>query len=137
MTRRKSERDKEHVDNARLLRAWKTFHREEREAALTGPHAAVLGELFRMFKNLEHVQPSQLIGFVRAIDWTTIDYNTRLVVVHELNNSITTFRTKRGLEPIDDGLPGAPDTPFRTIKAIVLAPSPPCEGVHRDAARLE
>ena len=138
MSRSKSDKqEKKLADDARLMRAWKRFHREEREAVLAGPHALVLGELFRMFQNLKHVQPSQLIDFVQSIDWTAIDYATKLVTIHEFNSAITTFRTTQGLEPIDDGLPGEPDTPFRTIKAIVLAPSPHCEGVHRDAARPE
>jgi hypothetical protein len=41
-----------------------------------------MAELFLMFKNLKHLQPSQLIGFTRSIDWTVIDYDTRLVVLH-------------------------------------------------------
>ena len=129
--------EKEIRDNARLLRAWKKFHREEREAVLAGPHSAVLSELFRMFKNLEHLRPAQLIGFTQSIDWTAIDYDTKLVVVHEINNAITAFREKRGLELIDDSLPGQIDTRFRTIKAIVLTPSPHCEGAHRGGARPE
>jgi hypothetical protein len=108
---------------------------EQREVVLAGPHGAVLSELFRMFKNLEHMQPSQLIGFAQSIDWAVIDYDTKLVVVHELNNAITTLREKHDLEPIDDGLPGDPGTPFRTIKTIVLTPSPHCEGAHRGEAR--
>src|SRR5262249_36988347 len=65
-------KEKELADNARLLRAWKRFHRDERDAALSGPHARTLAELFRMFANLKHVQPAQLIGFVGAIDWAAI-----------------------------------------------------------------
>jgi hypothetical protein len=127
--KRKSEKEQKKLENdARLLRAWKQFHREERETALLGPHGAVLNELFCMFKNLQHVQPSQLIGFVRAINWAEIDYNTKLAVVHEANSAIVAYREKRGLDPIDDGLPGAPETPFRTIHHIVLAHSPPHGG---------
>ena len=122
------------ADDARLLRAWKKFHRDECEAVLAGPHGAVLGELFRMFRNLQHIRPSQLIGFVGSIDWASINYATRLTVLHEVNNAITAYRVKRGLEPIDDNLPGQPDTPFRTIKAILF---PSNEGAHRGAARLE
>jgi hypothetical protein len=85
----------------------------------------------------QHVQPSQLIGFVRSIDWTTIDCNTRLVVLHELNVAITRFREARGLDPIDDGVPGEPETPYRTIKAIMFPTSLPCEGAHRGEARPE
>jgi hypothetical protein len=108
------------ADDARLLRAWKKFHREEREAVLAGPHATTLGELFRMFANIECVRPAQLVGFIGAINWSAIPYDARLVVLHELNSAVTAYRTKRDLEPIDDGLPGEPDTPFRTIKAILF-----------------
>jgi hypothetical protein len=108
----------------RSLRAWKKFHREEREAVLAGPYGTVLGELFRMFENLKHCQPAQLIGIARSIDWESIDYDTKLVVIHELNTAITAFRVKHGLPEIDDGLPNEPDTPFRTIRTIVLSPSP-------------
>ena len=115
-----AQKEKELRDNARLLRAWKKFHREEREAVLAGPYAVTLAELFRMFANLVHVQPAQLIGFIGAIDWAAIDFQTRLTVLHELNTAITKFREKRGLEPIDDPLPRQPDSPFRIIKATLF-----------------
>jgi len=134
MKRQRTAREKKLADDVRLMRAWRAFHREEREAALAGPYAVTLAELFRMFANLVHVQPAQLVGFIGAIDWAAIDYQTRLTVLHELNTAITAFREKRGLEPIDDNLPGDPDTPFRTIKAILF---PSNEGAHRGAARLE
>ena len=123
-------KDKEPAERKTLLRAWRNFHR----TALTGPHARTLAELFRMLENIACVQPAQLVGFIGAIDWAAIDYQTRLTVLHELNTAITAFREKRGLEPIDDNLPGDPDTPFRTIKAILF---PSNEGAHRGAARLE
>jgi len=121
MTRPLSDKQqKKLADDARLLRAWKKFHREEREAVLAGPHATTLGTLFQMFANIECVRPAQLVGFIGAIHWSAIDYQTRLTVLHELNTAITKIREKRGLEPIDDNLPGKPDTPFRTIKAILF-----------------
>ena len=121
MKHSQSEKDKKLADNERLLRWWKKFHREERDLALAGPHGAVLAELFRMFKNLQHVQPAQLIGFARSIDWVTIDADTKLIVLHEFNAAITRFREKRGLEPIDDTVSGEP--PFRTLKAILFPSS--------------
>jgi hypothetical protein len=113
-------KEKELRDNARLLRAWKKFHHEEREAVLTGPHGAVLSELFRMFKNLKHLQPSQLIGYVQSINWAMIDVSAKLTTLHELSIAITRYRERCGLEPISDPLPHEPDTPFRTIKAILF-----------------
>ena len=117
----KQERDKEFRDNARSLRAWKKFHREERDAVLAGPHAATLAELFRAFANIECVKPAQLIGFIGAIDWGSIDYETRLTVLHEVNNAITKFREKQGLEPIDDALPGEPPRAFEIIRRIITS----------------
>ena len=137
MKRKSNKEQKKLADDARLLRAWKAFHREERETVLAGPHGSVLNELFRMIANLKHMQPAQLIGYVQSIDWTAIDYNTKLVVVQECNSAITALREKHGLTPIDDDLPGEPETPFRTIKAIVLTAFPHHEGAHRGEARPE
>jgi hypothetical protein len=109
----------------RLLRAWRAWHRQERDAALAGPHGAMSAEAFRMFENLRFVQPAQLIGFVRSIDWTVIDYGVRLVVVHEVNVAITKVREQHGLPPFDDGLSNELKTPFQIVRARLL--SPPCE----------
>ena len=107
------------MDDARLLRWWRAFHREEKAVALSGPHARTLAELFRAFANIECVQPTQLVGFVGAIDWNGIDHQTRLVVLHELNTAITKFHEKRGLLPIDDRLPGASPNAFQIIREIL------------------
>ena len=116
-------KEKELADQARVTRAWRNWHREERNTALSGPHARTLAELFRMFANLKNVTPAQLIGFIGAIDWGAIDYPTRLVTLHELNTAITRYRERRGLEPISDPLPNEPDSPYRTIKAILFPPN--------------
>jgi len=58
-------------------------------------------------------------------------------VVYELNTAITAIREKHGPPPIEDGLPGEPDMPYRAIRAIVLTPSPHHEGAHRGEARPE
>src|SRR5262249_3184659 len=107
------------ADDARLLKAWKKFHREEREVVLAGPHAAVLNELFRAFANIECVKPVQLVGFIGAVDWAAIDYQTRLTILHEVNSAITKFREKRGLDPIDDPLEGMPRNAFQIIRGII------------------
>src|SRR5215831_11771548 len=119
----KTEKEKELVDNARLLRAWKKFHREERETVLAGPHGAVLSELFRMFANIQHVAPAQLVGFAQSINWADVNYTVRLTVLHEINNAITKFRAERDMEPINDPLPGESESPFRLIKIILFPPN--------------
>ena len=119
--RRSTAQEKKLADNERLLRWWKKFHREEREAVVAGPHGAVLAELFRMVKNLQHVQPAQLIGFARSIDWAVIDTDTKLVTLHEFNAAITRLRERHNMEPIDDTVEDEP--PFRQLKAILFPPN--------------
>jgi hypothetical protein len=115
---RNSKQERERADNARLLRWWSAWHHEQREAVLAGPHARTLAELFRMFSAIKHVTPAQLVGFIEAIDWSAIDYQTRLTVLHEVNTAITKLREKHGLDPFDDPLPGQPDNAFRIIKRL-------------------
>jgi hypothetical protein len=134
MKRRRTAQEQKLADDQRLLRWWKAWHREQRAAVCTGPHGAVLVELFRTLDNLQHVRPPQLIGLVRSIDWAAIDINTKLTTLHEFNAAITRYRTKCGAEPIDDTI--ADEPPFRTIKAIIFATSPH-EGAHRGEARHE
>jgi len=113
------------ADDARLLRWWRQFHRDEKNAVLTGPHARTLIELFRMFASLQCVKPAQLIGFVGTINWSKIDSQTRLTVLHELNAAITKYREKRGLPPIDDPLPGAAPSAYQVVyKTINEFPAP-------------
>jgi hypothetical protein len=120
MKRRRCEKEQKKLDDdARPLRWWKAWHREERNAVLSGPHARTLAELFRMFANIDCVKPAQLIGLVAAIDWNAIDYQTRLTVLHEVNSAITKFRESQKLDPISDPLPGAPPNAFQAIRGII------------------
>jgi hypothetical protein len=95
----KAKKEKELADNARLLCAWTKFHCEQREAVLAGPYGTALTELFRMFANMKHVRPSQLVGYTRAIEWSKIDFPTRLVVLHEANAAITKLREGKDCRP--------------------------------------
>ena len=133
MKRRRTAQEQKLADDQRLLRAWKKFHAEEKAAVLAGPYNATLVELFRMFSAIEHVTPAQLVGFVGAIDWGSVDYQTRVVTLHELNAAITRYRERRGLEPISDPLPK------RTQQSIPhdQGNSLPRKGANRGAARLQ
>ena len=123
--------DKALQDDARLLRAWKQWHREERIAVLAGAHGPALAELFHMLDNMNYMRPRQLLGLVQSIAWTAIDYPTRLVVLHETNSAIGKQRDRLGLAPFDDGLPDDPPNVFRLIRtAILFAELPAPRGGH-------
>jgi hypothetical protein len=109
------------VDNARLLRAWKAWHREQLAEALAGPHGALVSELMTLLGRLELSSAAALLDFVRRTDWSSVSCDTRLVALHEINDSIAQMRECHGLPPFDDPLPGQPDNVFRIVRAI-LAP---------------
>jgi hypothetical protein len=56
---------------------------------------------------------------MHAIEWSKIDYPTRLTVLHEVNAAITKLREQQGLSPIDDALPGEPLRAYQVIRNIM------------------
>jgi len=118
--RRNSERGKKLADDARLLRAWRNWHAEELAEALAGPHRHVLEPLMQLLKNLDLHPSNALVDFIRARDWSAIDAQTKLVLLHEINTTITTLRTCNGMAPIDDALWGERANVFQTIRLIII-----------------
>ena len=80
--RRRSEKEQTLQDNARLLRAWKRWHREQLKQALCGLHRDVLERLMLQLKNLQSAR--ELVGFIEAQDWTAIDVETQFIALHEI-----------------------------------------------------
>src|SRR5262249_10294031 len=107
---------KELHDNARLLRWWKAWHREQLEQALDGMHGDIMRGLMAQLKDLHSARA--LVDFISARDWSRVDANTRMIALHESNRGIAALRSKSGLEPISDPLPGERDNAYRIIKNL-------------------
>jgi hypothetical protein len=118
--RRNSEKDKKLADDERLLCAWRAWHAEELTKALAGPHRQVLEPLMQLLKNLDPHSSNALLDFIRAQDWSAIDAQTKLVILHEINTAITKLRTRNGMAPIDDALWGERATVFQLIRLIIV-----------------
>src|SRR5262249_39685928 len=111
MKRQRTAKEKKLADDARLLRWWEAHHHERLEEALAGVHRDVLARVMAQLENLKSAR--ELVNALAAEDWSAVDADTRLIVLHELNVAIAKLRSKSGLEPIDDPLPGQPDNAFR------------------------
>ena len=118
--RRNSEKDKKLADDERLLCAWRAWHAEELTKALAGPHRHVLEPLMQLLKNLDPHSSNALLDFIRAQDWSAIDAQTKLVILHEINTAITKLRTRNGMAPIDDALWGERANVFQLIRLIIV-----------------
>jgi hypothetical protein len=77
-----------------------------------------------------------LLDFIGRSDWSAVSFDTRLVVLHEINDCITRMRERHGLAPFDDPLPGQPDNVFRIVRSI-LTPSPTHERRHPASVATE
>jgi hypothetical protein len=117
MKRRKSEKDKKLVDDARLSRWWRAWHAEQLAEALTGLHRDVMTRLMAHLKQLRSAR--ELVELIDAQDWSAVDANTRLIALHEINTAVVRLRESQKRDPIDDALPGQPPNAFQVIRKIV------------------
>ena len=58
-----------------------------------------------------------LLAFLSGVDWGSIDYDTRLIALHELQSAITKLRERHGLPPFDDS---REDDVFLRARALLL-----------------
>ena len=129
--RARSAEQKKLNDDARLHRAWRKWHREELKQALAGPHGPMIERLAFMLKSLELASAPLLLAYIRGVDWTAIDYATRLTVPHVVNDAITRMRERHGMCPFDDGLPGDRPNVFQLFRGIVTGWTESCSETRR------
>ena len=116
--------DRKLADDARLLRAWRNWHRDELEAALVGPHGAVATRLVQLLRDLTLKSAPTLLEFIHAQDWKSIDHDTRFVLLHEVGTAITKLREQNNLVPFDDMPDDNRLNVFLTIRRAIVFPTP-------------
>jgi hypothetical protein len=67
----------------------------------------------------------ELVASVEAVDWATVDADTRAVALFEINRAITKLRERSGQGSIDDAPPGEPLRAFQAIRKIITSFPPP------------
>jgi hypothetical protein len=121
---RKLNKNEKLAESQKLPRAYKQWHREQLEDALAGPHGATVAELMILLDRLELNSAAALLACVQRTDWSTISYDTRFTVLHQINHTITRLRERIGMMAIDDPLPNQPDSVFRRIRQMLFAAPP-------------
>jgi hypothetical protein len=117
--RRRRQQDQEHADDARLLRAWRKWHAEQLEEALAGAHGAMVADLMALLDKLELDSAAVLLALVERTDWTAVNYEVRLELLHQINDAVCRMRERHGLSPFDDGVPGDRSNLFQRIRGAV------------------
>src|SRR5215831_17936709 len=111
------------ADRSHLLRAWRRWHREQLKEALANVHGAVLERLMVKLKHLRSAR--ELVAFIEAQDWASVDNDTRAIALFEIDRAIVALPERQKLPPINDALPGEPLTAFQIIREIITKVSPP------------
>jgi hypothetical protein len=109
------------VRNTRLLRAWGQWHRQQLDAVLAGPHGAAVAQVIKFLKGMGPQSAPALIALLHEHNWSQMEADVRLVVLHEINTAITKLRERNGLAPINDALPDQPLTAFQIIRSIITS----------------
>ena len=93
---KRREKDQELADPAYLLRAWRRHHREQLQEALADVHGAVLERLMAKLKDLRSAR--ELVAFIEAQDWASVDSDTRAIALFEIDRAIVALgeRTDQG-----------------------------------------
>jgi hypothetical protein len=113
---------KELKDNSRLLRIWRAWHHEQLEHARAGAHGAIVGEVMEFLQHqMTPRSAPQLLELLHRHDWRSVDADTRLVILHEINNASARLRERNGLAPFSDSLlPGQRPTLFELARSTLL-----------------
>jgi hypothetical protein len=118
MNRRLNDKERKKLaDDARLLRQWKAWHREQLEEALAGVHRDVMARLMAQLNDLHSAR--ELVAFIAAQDWSAVDADTRLIALHQINTAIMQLRERSDQAPIDDALWHEPPRAFQLIREII------------------
>ena len=117
------------ADDAKLLRAWRQWHHAQLVEALAGPHSAVMSDLMTRLGRLDLNAGAALLEFLQGVDWDSVDYDTRLVALHETHNAITRLRERCGFPPFDDG---REDNVSQIARTIILKPDG-CDGLFAES----
>jgi multisubunit Na+/H+ antiporter MnhE subunit len=107
------------ADDARLLRAWRKWHRDQLKEALAR-HPAIVTHVVTFVKDMTPASANALLELMRGATWADVDADTKLTLLHLINEKVTQMREQMNLEPIDDGLPGARPNAFRMIRAMLF-----------------
>lgn len=122
----KSERDapmkpsaleQDQIDKNAQLKIWRTYHREEINAVLNGPHGDDFRKLRHVVKQLSLHGLFELVDHVRSLSWLgEASLQTRQVVLAMIAKAIIQLHEIHGYPPINDSLPGEKPTAFEIIR---------------------
>jgi hypothetical protein len=113
------------VRNARLLRAWRQWHRQQLDAVLAGPHGAAVARILKFLEGMRPQSTPALIALLHEFDWHRMDAQVSLVVLHEINAVIVKLRERYGMLPIDAALPHERPTGFLVLRELFRAQEAP------------
>ena len=108
------------ADRSRQLRHYRRWQRQQIKLHLAQPYDAEWRELARWLSRLTLDDDDALVEYVRIARWLLeAGMAARQAALSVISGRIITLRLMNGYPPIDDALPGEPDTVFQEIRGIL------------------
>jgi hypothetical protein len=117
--RRLVEAPRQTTEREQLSAAWRQWHSERHAALVAGPHGDAVGRLFDFLDGMTLDQGAALIELIKGGPWRQAAADTRFEVLALIDTAIVGLRTRSGLSPFDDALPGNRPNVFLGIREVL------------------
>jgi hypothetical protein len=108
------------ADRSRQLRPYRRWQRQQIKLHLAQPYDADWRELARWLSRMTLDDGDALVEYVCNTRWLLeAGMAARQAALSVISGRIITLRLMNGYPPIDDALPGEPDTAFQEIRTIL------------------
>lgn len=115
-----TEAEKKLQDKSKLLRQWRTWHREREQALLHGAFGPDIQKIKSFLRSMAPESAPELVRLIKDGEWgrrAGADIRHELLVM--IGRNIIRLRERHGLPPFDDSLPGEPPTAYEAIREIL------------------
>ena len=107
------------AEREQLSAAWRQWHGGRRSALLAGPHGDAAQHLIGFLDGMTLDQGAALIELIKGGPWRQATADTRFEVLVLIDTAIVGLRTRCGLSPFDDALPGDRPNVFLHIREVL------------------
>jgi hypothetical protein len=120
-TREERRLAKAELERQYLFQQWQKWHREKRDALMTGAYAEQAQQLADFIETMQLEDGAKLIELVAAGPWREADPDTQFCVLELINHAIVWLRESAGLAPFNDSLPWSDEelTVFEIIRSMI------------------
>jgi hypothetical protein len=107
-------------EKSALTKAYKAQQQRRLEELLGGQWGTDLERLITLLAHIHLEAADELLDFVEVSPLRQADEELRYTALRLIDEAIISLRTRNGLPPVDDPLPGEPPNAFQIVKGVLF-----------------